>query len=93
MEYRTETLDIKQKMLIVAKQTLPFINIIKKELIKIQNDLLAIGSALANTKVSSKELAVGGLSKRVGEFEGLIDKMTVLMPKLKNFILPGGGGR
>lgn len=60
---------------------------IKKELCEIQNDLLEIGSALANPK--SKQLNY--LEKRVKEFEDFIDKITTQMPKLNNFILPGGG--
>ncbi len=60
---------------------------IKKELTKIQNDLLHIGSTLANP--SAKKLLE--LEKRVLEFEKLIDKMTEKMPVLRNFILPGGG--
>ena len=60
---------------------------IKKELTKIQNDLLEIGSTLANP--SAKPLNY--LRKRVVEFERFIDKMTLQMPVLKNFILPGGG--
>ena len=60
---------------------------IKKELIKIQNDLLEIGSLLANPQGE----ALRSLQKRVKEFEEFIDKMTEQMPPLKNFILPGGG--
>ncbi len=60
---------------------------IKKELIKIQNDLLDIGSALANP--ASKPLSY--LEKRIKDFENFIDRMTKQMPVLKNFILPGGG--
>lgn len=60
---------------------------IKKELIKIQNDLLEIGSNLANP--ASKDLKY--LEIRVKEFEKFIDWMTEKMPALKNFILPGGG--
>mgnify|MGYP001608936546 FL=1 len=60
---------------------------IRKELIKIQNDLLEIGSALANP--ASKQLKY--LQQRVKEFEKFIDQMTEKMPPLKNFILPGGG--
>jgi cob(I)alamin adenosyltransferase len=60
---------------------------IKKELIRIQDDLLSIGSALANPK--SKPL--NNLEKRVKEFEDFIDHMTKQLPALKNFILPGGG--
>lgn len=61
---------------------------IKRELIEIQNDLLNIGSTLANPKIASQGLA---LQKRVKEFEDFIDEMTEQMPKLNNFILPGGG--
>ncbi|MDO8621054.1 MAG: cob(I)yrinic acid a,c-diamide adenosyltransferase [Candidatus Levybacteria bacterium] len=60
---------------------------IKSELERIQNDLLDIGSALANP--ASKPLNY--LEKRVKEFEDFIDQMTKQMPILKNFILPGGG--
>lgn len=56
------------------------------ELIRIQNDLLDIGSVLANPKAKSIRL-----EKRVEEFEGLIDVMTKELPALANFILPGGG--
>ena len=57
---------------------------LKSELKKIQNDLLKIGSSLTSNRISN-------LSKRVKEFEDFIDKMTAQMPKLSNFILPGGG--
>lgn len=60
---------------------------IKKELVKIQNDLLDIGSVLANLQGK----ALRSLQKRVKKFEDLIDQMTAKMPPLKNFILPGGG--
>ncbi|OGH33909.1 MAG: ATP:cob(I)alamin adenosyltransferase [Candidatus Levybacteria bacterium RIFCSPHIGHO2_02_FULL_42_12] len=60
---------------------------IRKELIKIQNDLFEIGSALANPTSKS----IRDLEKRVGEFEKLIDELTSSVPPLQNFILPGGG--
>jgi cob(I)alamin adenosyltransferase len=60
---------------------------IRKKLTNIQNDLLDIGSALANPKSKS----LNHLEKRVGEFEKLIDEMTDELPSLKNFVLPGGG--
>lgn len=60
---------------------------IRRELIKIQNDLLDIGSSLADPK--SRPLK--HLTKRAKEFEEFIDWMTEKMPPLKNFILPGGG--
>lgn len=65
---------------------------LKVELIKIQNDLLDIGSALANPQgVALQGDALRSLGKRVVEFEQFIDWMTNKMPILKNFILPGGG--
>ena len=62
-------------------------SLIKKELEKIQNDLLDIGSALA----LPDPLPVEGLEDRVSQFEKSIDFMTVKMPVLSNFILPEGG--
>lgn len=60
---------------------------IKNELEKIQNDLLDIGSALANPIFKPLPKLVGSVNR----FEKLIDSMTGEMPPLKNFILPGGG--
>lgn len=59
----------------------------KRELEKIQHDLLDIGSALAKPHL----LVVSGLDSRIKEFETIIDELTAQMPKLKHFILPGGG--
>ncbi|MDO8461144.1 MAG: cob(I)yrinic acid a,c-diamide adenosyltransferase [bacterium] len=64
---------------------------LKSELVKIQNDLLEIGSALANTSTIRYTLYAIRLNNRVGEFEELIDKLTEKLPELRNFILPGGG--
>ncbi|MDO8583299.1 MAG: cob(I)yrinic acid a,c-diamide adenosyltransferase [bacterium] len=64
---------------------------LKVELEKIQNDLLDIGSALANPSTSDPRSATSHLVSRVKEFEKFIDQMTEKMPPLKNFILPGGG--
>ena len=58
---------------------------ITKGLIEIQKDLFEIGAALANPHQKID------LSKRIKEFENLIDKMTKELPPLFNFILPGGG--
>lgn len=60
---------------------------LKKDLEKIQHNLFAIGSYLANPKAEP----VPGLSERVEDFEKMIDKQTKEMPELHNFILPGGG--
>jgi cob(I)alamin adenosyltransferase len=59
---------------------------IRKELIDIQNDLLGIGSNLA-----SQDLVLQNLEGRVRELENFIDRMTMKMPKLSSFVLPGGG--
>lgn len=60
---------------------------LKKELTKIQKDIIEISSALA----SSSRRIVAGLENRITEFEKLIDELTEQMPELKDFILPGGG--
>lgn len=59
---------------------------ITNELIGIQKDLFIIGASLANP--TSKKT---NILKRVSHFEKTIDKMTAKLPKLFNFILPGGG--
>lgn len=59
---------------------------IQKELINIQNDLLEIGSVLANPE----NILAADLKKRVSEFEKLIDQLADNLPKLNTFILPGG---
>jgi len=59
---------------------------LKNELTLIQLDLFEIGSRM----VLESE-ALQSMNKRVKDFEGLIDKMTAQMPKLNNFVLPGGG--
>lgn len=57
---------------------------VKKELIRIQHDLLTMGSrrASSNTKY---------LNNRVKELEKMIDELSRELPELKNFILPNGG--
>ena len=60
---------------------------LREELLRIQNDLLDIGSSLA----TPEGLPVVHLEKRPREFEKLIDLMSSELPKLTNFILPSGG--
>jgi cob(I)alamin adenosyltransferase len=60
---------------------------VKKELIRVQSDLLEIGSNLSSPTIRIVE----GLEKRAAEFEKEIDTLTEQMPVLRNFILPGGG--
>lgn len=61
---------------------------ITKELMEIQKDLFEIGASLANPSTKRKF----NISDRVTHFEKIIDEMTAKMPKLSNFILPGGTG-
>lgn len=58
-----------------------------RELEGIQHDLFDIGSYLANPQATP----IKRLASRIEEFEKRIDQMTVKMPELHNFILPGGG--
>jgi len=57
------------------------------DLESIQHDLFDIGSYLANPQAES----IKRLERRVNEFEESIDQMTLKIPELHNFILPGGG--
>ena len=60
---------------------------IKQELEHVQQDLFNIGSVLATPGINS----INGFEKRIKEFEELIDLLTIQLPQLQNFILPGGG--
>ncbi len=64
---------------------------IKTELLKVQNDLFEIGSILAAPNTKYKIHNTKYFSERALEFEKLIDGMTKQLPRLMNFILPGGG--
>ena len=63
---------------------------IKEELLEIQSDLFQIGASLAGPGEKDHKTLGENLKKRVTEFEKEIDILTKKMPKLKNFILPGG---
>lgn len=62
---------------------------IKKELFIIQSDLFEIGASLASNIENKKNK--GYFEKRVKKFEEEMDRLTKKLPKLMNFILPGGG--
>jgi cob(I)alamin adenosyltransferase len=62
----------------------------KKELLEIQSDLFEIGASLAGPGEKEHQKLAQKLKARVLEFEKEIDMLTQKMPKLKNFILPGG---
>jgi len=63
---------------------------IKEELIQIQKDLFEIGTYLANSAKTDKNLN-DYLKQRVLDFEKEIDLLTKKLPELTHFILPGGG--
>ncbi len=63
---------------------------IKAEILQIQNDLFEIGANLAGPGEKGYSGFGEKLKKRVLEFEKTIDVLTNKLPKLKNFILPGG---
>ena len=72
-------------------QDTPYEELLKKDLLSIQKDLLTIGALLADPKSKVSEKTIKHLDKQVNLFEMRIDEMTEQMPELKNFILPGGG--
>lgn len=55
--------------------------------LKIQDDLFSIGAYLSNP--SNSEL-IKDLDLKTSEFEKYIDEMTVKMPEIENFTVPGG---
>ncbi len=59
-----------------------------RQLVEIQNDLFKIGSLIANPKTKINEFVF--LSIRTVELEDLIDDLEGKLPRLSNFILPGG---
>lgn len=63
---------------------------IKAEILEIQNDLFEIGASLAGPGEKQHQKLAQKLKTRVVEFEKEIDLLTLKLPKLKNFILPGG---
>lgn len=82
------TIDELNSVLGIAVVTLPSgEKQLKKELERIQHDLFSIGSYLSDPSAK----AIGGLEKRITQFEELIDEQTKTLPALRNFILPGGG--
>lgn len=58
-------------------------------LAEVQNDLFTIGSFLASAAGSN--IALPELDEaKIGGLESEIDRLTAVLPELKNFILPGG---
>lgn len=61
----------------------------KNKLLTIQSDLFVVGSNLAGLQTDLKNISKLSSSK-IFKLERWIDKMEKDLPKLKNFILPGG---
>ena len=61
---------------------------IKNCTIQVQQDLLIIGSVVA--RASKGVLQKDYWNKRIAGFEKLIDSLNGVLPKLTNFIIPGG---
>lgn len=64
---------------------------LKDKIILIQKDLFETGASLASQSGYKNKNLSSYLNKRVLEFEAEIDLLTKKLPKLENFILPGGG--
>ncbi len=61
-----------------------------EELIKIQHDLMYIGSELANEGEQSSAFGIETIDEdAVSLLENWIDRMTEELPPLKNFVIPG----
>jgi cob(I)alamin adenosyltransferase len=64
---------------------------IKETIVRIQRDLFSLGSVLAQKeKTDFSEQLLEGLETRVVEMEQQIDTFDKELPRLMNFILPGG---
>ncbi len=65
---------------------------IKKDLLRIQRDLFAVGAQLADQTghVEQKAEKAGLHEGRVRELEGIIDRYDTVLSPLRAFILPGG---
>ncbi|HSW96654.1 MAG TPA: cob(I)yrinic acid a,c-diamide adenosyltransferase [Candidatus Saccharimonadales bacterium] len=61
------------------------------KIVIIQNDLFEIGARLANPQVPKNLKLMSQLHEHTEQLEGYIDSLTIQMPELTYFILPGGG--
>lgn len=61
-----------------------------KKIIQIQKDLFEVGASLASPATNKHKDLSKYFTQRVLEFEKEIDSLTKKLPKLENFILPGG---
>jgi cob(I)alamin adenosyltransferase len=63
---------------------------LKESLKEIQDRLFTIGSSLASDPEKSKMQIPDLLESDITYLENEMDRMTAMLPELKNFILPGG---
>lgn len=63
---------------------------LNKKIITIQKDLFEVGASLASPATNKHEALSKYFKERVSELEKEIDSLTKNLPKLENFILPGG---
>src|SRR5258708_5816808 len=63
----------------------------KDTLIKIQNNLFEIGAILANPSQKEHIDIMQHIEKHTKGLENYVDELTIEMPELTHFILPGGG--
>jgi len=64
---------------------------IENVLTEVQGDLFEIGANLANPKASENPKLMQMLAQHIKGLEDYIDELTLQMPELTHFILPGGG--
>ena len=62
----------------------------RRDLLKVQNMLFNIGGYLATPPALRKQDVAGLTLQDIKEMEGWIDTMDEQLPKLNNFIIPGG---
>ena len=62
-----------------------------QELLKVQNDLMHIGSELANNSNDPSSVGIDVINEKdVKTIENWIDRITDELPPLTNFVIPGG---
>ncbi|HSW88366.1 MAG TPA: cob(I)yrinic acid a,c-diamide adenosyltransferase [Candidatus Saccharimonadales bacterium] len=64
---------------------------LQENIVMIQNDLFEIGARLANPHVPENPKLMEQLQEHTAQLEVYIDELTIEMPELTYFILPGGG--
>jgi len=63
---------------------------ITESILKVQADLFLIGALLARDREASGEAALEAIQERIPALESQMDSMSRELPRLRNFIAPGG---